>query len=73
MPAVRHAAAARPGVLVRRRCIVHRQNDDAYGIWRLSKGRATHTVKLRGTVSSNDGDVVPGWALDGHGILLRSQ
>ena len=73
MPAVRHAAAARPGVLVRHRCIVHRQNDDAHGIWRLSKGRATHTVKLRGTVSSNDGDVVPGWALDGHGILLRSQ
>jgi DNA-binding transcriptional LysR family regulator len=44
---------------------VHRQNDDAYGIWRLSRGRATHTVKVRGTVASNDGDVVLGWALDG--------
>jgi DNA-binding transcriptional LysR family regulator len=24
-------------------------------------------------LSSNDGDVVLGWALDGHGILLRSE
>jgi DNA-binding transcriptional LysR family regulator len=24
-------------------------------------------------LSSNDGDIVLGWALDGHGILLRSE
>ncbi|MGK5049461.1 LysR substrate-binding domain-containing protein [Janthinobacterium sp. GB4P2] len=52
---------------------MHWQNDDDYGVWRLSRARATHTVKVRGTVSSNAGDVVPGWALDGHRILLRSQ
>ena len=28
---------------------------------------------MRGTLSSNDGDVVLGWAMDGHGILLRSE
>jgi hypothetical protein len=30
-------------------------------------------VKVHGSLSSNDGDVVLGWALDGHGILLRSE
>jgi DNA-binding transcriptional LysR family regulator len=59
--------------LIRHSCIIHRQNDDAYGIWRLTKGRKTETVKVRGALSSNDGDVVLGWALDGHGILLRSE
>jgi LysR family transcriptional activator of dmlA len=30
-------------------------------------------VKVRGAVSSNDGDVVMNWALEGHGIVQRSE
>jgi len=55
------------------RCILHRQNDDVYGTWRLDKGRVAEMVKVRGAVSSNDGDVVMEWALDGHGIVQRSE
>jgi DNA-binding transcriptional LysR family regulator len=62
-----------PADLTRHRCIVHRQNDDAYSSWQLEKNRKTETVKVRGALSSNDGDVVLGWALDGHGILQRSE
>lgn len=62
-----------PSDLVRHHCIIHRQNDEAPGIWRLTRNRKTETVKVNGTLSSNDGDVVLGWALDGHGILLRSE
>lgn len=54
------------------RCILHRQNDDVYGTWRLEKGRKVVLVKVRGAVSSNDGDVVMNWALEGHGIVQRS-
>lgn len=68
-----HGAPQTPAELTRHACILHRQNDDAYGIWRLSSGRHVETVKVRGTLSSNDGDVVLGWALDGHGILIRSE
>lgn len=68
-----HRAPQTPADLTRHACILHRQNDDAYGIWRLSSGRHVETVKVRGTLSSNDGDVVLGWALDGHGILIRSE
>lgn len=68
-----HGAPATPGDLGAHACILHRQNDDAWGMWRLTRGRQAETVKVRGTLSSNDGDVVLGWALDGHGILIRSE
>jgi DNA-binding transcriptional LysR family regulator len=54
-------------------CIIHRQNDDAYGIWRFMHGEQSEVVKVHGTLSSNDGDIVLGWALDGHGIAIRSE
>jgi DNA-binding transcriptional LysR family regulator len=57
----------------RHTCIVHRQNDDAYGIWRFEHNGHTETVKVHSKLSSNDGDIVLGWALDGHGILVRSE
>ena len=59
--------------LARHRCIIHRQNDEAYGIWRFVQGEHTEAVKVHGALSSNDGDIVLGWALDGHGILIRSE
>ncbi len=62
-----------PAELARHACILHRQNDETWGTWRLTRGRQTETVKVRGALSSNDGDVVLGWALDGHGILIRSE
>ena len=62
-----------PADLAHHQCIVHRQNDDAHGVWRLTRNRRTETIKVNGALSSNDGDVVLGWALDGHGILLRSE
>lgn len=62
-----------PGELQRHRCIVVRENDVAYGTWRLESGSRTETVKVRGPVSSNDGQSAMEWALDGHGIVMRSE
>ena len=59
--------------LANHRCIVHRQNDDAYGIWRFIQDGRTEIVKVHGALSSNDGDIVLGWALDGQGIVIRSE
>lgn len=59
--------------LTRHRCIVHRQNDDAYGVWRFLVDGRTEIVKVHGALSSNDGDIVQGWALDGKGIVIRSE
>ncbi|PLP99123.1 LysR family transcriptional regulator [Cupriavidus pauculus] len=59
--------------LAQHRCIIHRQNDDAYGVWRFEHDGGHESVKVEGALSSNDGDIVLGWALDGHGILVRSE
>ncbi|SAL71728.1 LysR family transcriptional regulator [Caballeronia arvi] len=55
------------------RCIIHRQNDDAYGVWRYIVNDHTEAIKVKGALSSNDGDIVLRWALEGHGILIRSE
>ncbi len=68
-----HGEPRAPGDLQRHRCIVVRENDVAYGTWRLESGARTETVKVRGTVSSNDGQSALEWALDGHGIVMRSE
>jgi LysR family transcriptional activator of dmlA len=62
-----------PNDLVRHDCIVLRQDDAAYGIWRFTRGSKTETVKVRGRLASNDGEAVTSWALDGHGVLMRSE
>lgn len=59
--------------LTHHRCIIHRQNDSAYGVWRFDHDSHQETIKVVGALSSNDGDIVLGWALDGHGVLIRSE
>ena len=68
-----HGTPASLADLARHRCIVHRQNEDAHGVWRLEHEGRPVSVKVRGALSSNDGDIALGWALDGHGILVRSE
>lgn len=67
-----HGRPLVPDDLTQHNCLILRQDDSAYGLWRFTKGRKTQTVKVRGTMSSNDGEVVLNWALDGHGILMRA-
>lgn len=72
-----HGTPASPLELSRHACITIRQGDEAYGTWRLSSGqgarRRSETVKTRGHLSTNDGEIAVRWALDGHGILMRSE
>lgn len=69
----RHGMPASLADLAHHRCIIHRQNDDAHGIWRFMQREHSEAIKVHGALSSNDGDIVLGWALDGHGILIRSE
>ena len=68
-----HGTPATLADLAQHRCIIHRQNDEAYGIWRFTRDQQNEVMKVQGALSSNDGDIVLGWALDGHGILIRSE
>jgi DNA-binding transcriptional LysR family regulator len=62
-----------PHDLTTHNCLIVRQDDVAYGQWHFTKGPQTQTVKVRGTLSSNDGAAVLTWALQGHGVLMRSE
>ncbi len=62
-----------PNDLTQHNCLIVRQDDVAYGQWHFAKARKTQTVKVRGTLSSNDGAAVLSWALDGYGIIMRSE
>ncbi|WP_028207163.1 LysR family transcriptional regulator [Paraburkholderia nodosa] len=69
----RHGKPSAPHDLTRHACIVLRENDSAYGTWHFTRGKRTETVKVDGALSSNDGSTVLRWALDGRGIVVRSQ
>lgn len=71
---LKHVAEPRtPADLAQHNCIVLKQDESASGIWRFRQGDDTCTVKVRGTLSSNDGEAVMNWALEGHGILMRAE
>lgn len=78
----RHGVPRVPDDLTRHNCIGIRQGEEAYGVWRLASGRAasarastvaTEAVKIRGNLTTNDGEIAVNWALDGHGILMRAE
>lgn len=69
----RHGHPETPKDLARHNCIVLRQNDLAFGVWRFSRGKQSESIKVAGGLSTNDGEVALKWALDGHGILMRAE
>jgi len=69
----KHGTPKVPHDLTRLDCIGIRQGGEAYGNWRLTLGKKTETVKVRGNLSTNDGEIAVNWALAGHGIVMRAE
>lgn len=53
-------------------CLVIKERDHPFGVWRLQVAGAEETVKVHGPLSSNNGEIVVQWAVDGQGVALRS-
>lgn len=80
----RRVLCAAPGYLQRRGtpqtldelqqhdCLVIKERDNAFGIWNLNRDGGQESVRVSGPLSSNNGEIVLQWALDGRGVLLRS-
>ena len=64
---------AHPRELGKHNCIFIREGDETFGTWHLSSGSDHVSVKVRSNLSTNDGTSALHWALDGHGILMRSE
>jgi DNA-binding transcriptional LysR family regulator len=63
----------KPDDLPRHNFISIRQADEAQGLLRLKSGRKTESVRLRGNLATNDGEVAVNWALNGLGLVLRAE
>jgi DNA-binding transcriptional LysR family regulator len=68
----RNGQPSTPRELAQHACLFIQENDETFGTWHLESGGNSETVKVRGPLASNDGECVVNWALDGHGILMRS-
>lgn len=53
-------------------CLVIKERDHPFGIWQMRNKEGAHSIKVTGPLSSNHGEVVHKWCLDGQGIALRS-
>jgi DNA-binding transcriptional LysR family regulator len=66
-----------PAELSQHNCIGIRRGDDGYGLSRLTSGRGAsekaETVRVHGSLPTNDDEVAVKWALDGLVILMRAE
>ncbi|SAK85784.1 LysR family transcriptional regulator [Caballeronia fortuita] len=69
----RYGAPNEPHELTKHSCIVLRENESAFGTWHFSRGNRSQMVKVDGCLTSNDGNSVLLWALEGRGIAARSE
>ena len=58
--------------LAHHRCIEIRERDRDFAVWKLQGPNGIETVRVNGPLSASNGEVVHQWAIDGHGIILRS-
>ena len=74
----RNGRPQKPADLSQHRCLVVRENggltDKHFDHWRLhpADGNGALHVQVRGPLSSNSGEMVRDWCLQGQGIMLRS-
>ncbi len=53
-------------------CLLFRERDQRFGLWRLQGSGGEQSVKVTGPMASNHSDVVRQWALEGYGIIMAS-
>lgn len=74
------APLTHPSQLEQQVCLCLKENDEDLTRWRLAPGRGAQknqrkmvSIRVAGPLSSNDGAIVTQWALDGLGIMVRSE
>lgn len=68
----RHGTPQSIDDLQRHDCLVLKERNNAFGVWHMDRNGKSHSARVSGPLSSNNGEIVLQWALSGRGILLRS-
>ncbi|WP_109479770.1 LysR family transcriptional regulator [Paraburkholderia sp. C35] len=61
-----------PADLAQHDCLLFRDRDQRFGVWRLSGPDGEQAVKVTGPLASNHSDIVQRWALDGYGVIMAA-
>lgn len=67
-----HGAPTEPGDLLHHKCLLLVRGRHVFDLWPFRKDGAPSDVKVRGLLYSSSAEVVHGWALLGHGIVLKA-
>ncbi len=69
-----HGTPTSPPDLQHHACLVVRESEQRFDVWNLQKTRDKTPVRIRvqGPLSSNSGELVRDWCMNGRGIMLRS-
>ncbi len=62
-----------PADLASHACLTLVENDDDFTLWRLRSQVDEATIRINSPLASNDGETIKMWAIDGLGILIRSE
>jgi DNA-binding transcriptional LysR family regulator len=54
-------------------CIALRENDEDVTLWRFTVHGEAQPIRIEPVLACNDGEIVRDWALDGRGIIVRSE
>ena len=69
-----HGSPVEPADLATHSCLALRQNDEDVTLWRfIDRQRRTTPVRIAPVMASNDGEAVRAWALEGLGVIVRSE
>ena len=70
----RRGVPATTAELAQHDCLIVRESEQRFDVWRLQKerDRSEARVRVQGCLSSNSGELVRDWCLAGRGIMLRS-
>ena len=69
----RHGVPGNLQELATHQCLAIKERDHPFGVWRLRGKHGDETVKVSGKLSTNHGEIALRWAIEGAGIVLRSQ
>lgn len=68
-----NGAPLAPADLTQHNCLIMRFGTTLDNVWRFEAGKKPQSVTVRGNKIVNDGSLVRQWALEGHGIILKSE
>ncbi|WP_282095986.1 LysR family transcriptional regulator [Epibacterium ulvae] len=69
----KHGVPQTPHDLKSHNCLIMRFGSDPDNVWRFYSGTQEQKIVVHGNRITNDGALVRQWALDGHGIILKSE